>query len=93
MRGETRSYAQHTLLVWADCHVRLNTYGGNPPILAIDAGPITINMSIMRRTADQSAVDFARALVREVQAFAAEVERLRAEHATPDTTDTPDLAA
>jgi len=93
MSGNGGSFSHIGLHVGPDWLVRCSTYDDTTPILSIDAGPIALNITIKGKHADQSAVDFARALVRDVQTFAAEVERFHAEHSTPDTTDSPDLAA
>jgi hypothetical protein len=52
-------------------------------IADIDAGPVSFTVSSMSRTADQSAVDFARELLHEVQVHAAEVERLHVKPTGP----------
>ena len=52
---------------------------GADSILNIDAGPMCMAFTIRDDKADERAVEFARALVTEVQRFAAEVERLHTE--------------
>ncbi len=83
------SFSRIGVHVGADWLVRCSTYLEGTPILAIDTGRIMLNISIEGKDADQSAVDFARALVRNGQAFASAVERIHAEHATADTTRIP----
>jgi hypothetical protein len=59
---------------WVTCH----RYPGKTPILAISAGGASLSIGIKDRDAtDEAAVEFARALLRTVQEFAAEVERIR----------------
>jgi hypothetical protein len=68
--------------VGADWRVDCRTYDGHTPILSVDAGPVAVCYSIDARQATTAAVEFARALARDAQRFAAEVERL---HAAPLT--------
>jgi hypothetical protein len=93
MSGERESFTHIGIHIGADWLVQCHTYADTTPILAIGAGPVSLNITFKGKEADQSAVDFAHALVRDVHTFAAEVERSYAEHATADTTDIPDLAA
>jgi hypothetical protein len=56
--------------------------------LSVEGGPSTVSISTRGRTADESAVEFARALVHEAQRFADEVERMHAAQLAHDgTTD------
>ena len=50
----------------------------------MDAGPSTVSISTRGRTADESAVEFARALAREAQRFADEMERMYAAQLADD---------
>jgi hypothetical protein len=49
-----------------------------------DAGSTTVTFSIADRKVDDSALEFARELARQAAGFAAEVERLHAQH-SPDS--------
>jgi hypothetical protein len=62
----------------ADWRVRCNTYADTTPILSVEGGPSTVSISTRGRDADKAAVEFARALVREAQKFADEMERMHA---------------
>jgi hypothetical protein len=63
--------------VHADCY----TYPQTTPILTVQAGRLTVNISIADRTAIAShAVTFARELASQAAAFAAQCERLHAAH-------------
>jgi hypothetical protein len=64
---------------WVTCH----RYPDKTPILSIQAGRSEFSISIKDRNADDAAVEFARALVCNVQSFAAEVERLHAAKTAP----------
>ena len=84
MSGNGESFAHCGLYVSADTWVTCHQYPDQTPILSIQAGAAEFSVSIRDRTADGAAVEFARALVRSVQAFAAEVERLHAANAASD---------
>jgi hypothetical protein len=85
--------------VGGDWRVYCHTYDDHTPILTVDAGLVSIAYSIKSRCPDDDALGFARALARDAQAFAAEVERLHAElaatgdHDDSDTKAAPDAAA
>ncbi len=81
MSSSGGSFAHTGFHVGADWRVDCNTYGDRTPILSVDAGPSSVSFSITGRNADKAAVEFARALAREAQAFATEVERIHAESA------------
>jgi hypothetical protein len=87
MSGDGESFSHVSLHVSADWWVICHRYTDQTPILNVDAGPATVSLSIRGRNADEAAVKFARALVREAQAFAAEVERLHAERTTASTAE------
>jgi hypothetical protein len=83
MSADGESFSSCGLYVAADTWVNCYQYPDKTPILSIQAGASEFSISIKDRNADQAAVDFARALARQVQAFAAEVERLHAANAVP----------
>jgi hypothetical protein len=64
--------------VGPDVRVRCATYPDQVPILSLDARGITVSITPDGRDATDEALEFARALAREVGAFAAEVERMHA---------------
>jgi hypothetical protein len=80
MSGEGGSFSHLSYHVGADWHVTCNTYPDTTPILTVDCGPSTVAISTRGRDASESAVEFARSLVREVQRFAEEMERMHAAH-------------
>jgi hypothetical protein len=65
---------------WATCH----RYADQAPILVINAGESEVSVSIRGGDATEAAVQFARALARRAEEFAAEVERHHAAKAAPD---------
>jgi hypothetical protein len=79
MSDKGASFSTCSLYVCADTWVTCYQYADKTPILSIQAGASEFSVSIKDRNADEAAVEFARALVRNVQSFAAEVERLHAE--------------
>ena len=80
MRTGGGSFAQIGLHVGQDWWTFLNTYDDHSPILDIAAGSTTVTVSIADRKASDSAVEFARELASQAAQFAAEVERLHAQH-------------
>ena len=78
MSDEGGSFSHLSYHVGDDWHVRCNTYADTTPILSVDGGPSTLSISTRGRTADDSAVEFARALAREAHRFADEMERMHA---------------
>ena len=86
------SFSHLSYHVGADWHVRCNTYADTTPILSVDGGPSTLSISTRGRNADASAVEFARALVREAQKFAGEMERMHAAHLADDSSTTSKAA-
>jgi hypothetical protein len=62
-----------------DWQVRCSTYADSTPILCLDGGPASVMISTTRRTVTPEGVEFARALVKQAQCYAAEMERLSAE--------------
>ncbi len=99
MTGNSGSFSHTGVQVGDDWRVDCHTYDDHTPILTVDAGPVSIAYSIKGRCADDAALGFARALVRDAQAFAAEIERLHAgqahagDHDDSDTKAVPDAAA
>ena len=91
MTSDGGSFAHLGLHVGTDWRVGCNIYEDRMPILSVDAGRSAVSFSITEGSPDTAAVAFARALAREAQAFAAEVERLHA--AQPDCTGNDDKAA
>ena len=86
MSSDGGSFSYLSFHVGTDWMVRTSAYDNEAPILTVDAGPGTVAIMVKDRHAvGESAVEFARALAREAQAFAAEVERLHAEQ--PDSAD------
>jgi hypothetical protein len=81
--GDQESFSHCGLYVSADTWVTCYQYPDKTPILSIQAGASEFSISIKDRNADEAAVEFARTLVRNVQSFAAEVERLHAEQSAP----------
>ncbi len=80
MRSGGGSFGRIGLHVGADWWTFLNTYDDHSPILDVAAGSTTVTVSIADRTIDDSALAFARELASQAAQFAAEVERLHAQH-------------
>jgi integrase len=76
-----QSFSYQTVHVGTDWTVRCSAYPGKTPIFSVDAGPVAVAVCIQGRDASESAVEFARELVRQAQVFAAEVERMHAAQA------------
>jgi hypothetical protein len=74
------SFGQIGLHVGADWWTFLSTYDDHSPILDVAAGSTTVTFSIADRKIDDSALEFARELASRAAQFAAEVERLYAQH-------------
>lgn len=87
------SFSSFGIYVSSDWSVRCSHYPGRSPILSVDAGESSFHVSIRGRKADQAAVEFARALVREIQAFASDLERLHAESIVSDSAAPAERAA
>jgi outer membrane murein-binding lipoprotein Lpp len=66
--------------VGSDWWVRCNTYADHPPILNVHVASTNVSSCIANQPVGTEAVEFARALARDAQRFAAEVERLHSEH-------------
>ena len=80
MRSGGGSFGQISLHVGADWWTFLNTYDDHSPILDVAAGSTTVTFTIADRKASDSALEFARELASQAAQFAAEVERLHAQH-------------
>ena len=78
MSSEGGSHSHYSIHVGTDWLIRCNTYADTTPILSVDGGPSTVSISTRGREADQSAVEFARALAGEARKFADEMERMHA---------------
>ena len=63
----------------------LSTYDDHTPILDISCGSMTVSVSVAEQKVTQAAVEFARELAAKTARFAAEVERLHAEHGQDST--------
>ena len=80
MRSGGGSFGRINLHVGRDWHTFLSTYDDDSPILDIAAGSTSVTFSIADRKADDGALEFARELASQAAQFAAEVERLHAQH-------------
>jgi hypothetical protein len=80
MRSGGGSFAQISLHIGQDWWTFLNTYEEHSPILDVAAGSTTVTFTIADRKASDSALEFARELASQAAGFAAEVERLHAQH-------------
>ena len=87
MRSGGGSMARVGLHVGQDWWTFLSTYDEHSPILDVAAGSTTVTFSIADRKIDDSALEFARELASRAAQFAAEVERLRAQHGQDSGTD------
>ena len=80
MRSGGGSYGRIGMYVGEDWWTFLNTYDDHSPILDVAAGSTTVTVSIADRKASDSSLEFARELASQAAQFAAEVERLHAQH-------------
>ena len=87
MRSGGGSFARINLHVGQDWHTFLSTYDEHSPILDIAAGSTTVTFSIADRTVHDCALAFARELASRAAQFAAEIERLHAQHGQDSATD------
>lgn len=76
--SEGGSFCRVGFHVGADWRVFCYTYDDTAPIFDIYAGSASVAISVRGRAADKAAVEFARALAREAQRFADEMERMHA---------------
>ena len=79
------SFSRIGFQIGTDWQIYCHTYADTTPILDIDAGSSSVAISLRGRTADKSAVEFARSLADEAAKFAAEVERVHAVQLDGDT--------
>ena len=86
MRSGGGSFGQISLHVGQDWWTFLNTYDDHSPILDVAAGSTTVTVSIADRKVDDCAVEFAPELASQASQFAAEVERLHAQHSQDSDT-------
>ena len=78
MSSEGGSFSHASFHVGTDWLVRCNTYDDTTPILSVDAGHAAVSITTKGSDATMAAVEFARALAREAQKFADEMERMHA---------------
>ena len=78
MSGEGGSFSHVSCHVGADWRVRCSTYPDTTPILSFDAGSSAVSVTTKGKDADKAAVEFARALAREAQKFADEMQLMHA---------------
>jgi hypothetical protein len=90
--GEGKSITALGVYASADTWVTCHHYPEQTPILVIDAGTTSLSISVKGRDASESAVEFARALARHAQEFAADVERLHPGRTAPGTFGTAEQA-
>ncbi len=83
MSGNGESFSNFSVYAGNDTWVTCYRYPEKTPILHVSAGQSALSVSVVGREATDAALEFARALLREAQAFAAEVERLHAANAVP----------
>jgi hypothetical protein len=93
MSGDSGSISSFGLYVGTDALVMCHHYADKTPILVIDVEGCSVSISVKGRDASESALQFARELVRKAQAFAAEVERLHARQTAPSTAEPAKQAA
>lgn len=83
------SYTSLGVYAGSDAVVRCSTYPHEGPILAVDAGRVSVNLAVAgRKDMPAWAVQFARQLAEQTQVFAAECERLHAAQAGQDSQET-----
>ena len=85
MSTESGSFSHFSYHVGGDWVVRCRTYPDTTPILSLDAGSSAVSVTTKGKVADKAAVEFARALAREAQRFADEMERMHAAHLVDDS--------
>ena len=78
MTSEGGSFSYIGYHIGTDWEVRCNVYAGKTPIFCVDAGSTSLAISPRGQDASKAAVEFARALAREAQKFADEMERMHA---------------
>ncbi len=70
------SFSHLSMHVGSSFWVRNSTYTDTTPILSLDVGDTSVSITPSGKDATDDALRFARDLARQVQAFAAEVERM-----------------
>lgn len=93
MKSAGGSMTYSSLHIGTDWRVYCHTYEDRTPILSVNAGPSSVSFSLSDRNADEAAVQFAQALARQAQVFAAEVERLHTEQTGAGDGDSDGKAA
>ena len=84
MSSEGGSFSHVSCHVGADWVVRCSTYPDTTPILSFDAGSSAVSVTTRGKDADKAAVEFARALAREAQKFADEMQQMHAAQLADD---------
>lgn len=84
MSSEGGSFSHVSYHVGGDWRVRCRTYPDTTPILSLDAGSSAVSVTTKGKDVDKAAVEFARALAREAQNFADEMERMHAAQLADD---------
>ncbi len=85
MSSEGGSFSHVSCHVGADWVVRCSTYPDTTPILSFDAGSSAVSVTTKGNVADKAAVEFARALAKEAQRFADEMEQMHAAQLVDDS--------
>ena len=80
MRSGGGSSGHIGMHVGEDWWTFLSTYDDHPPILDISCGSMTVAVSIASQQVGEAALEFARDLAAKAAKFAAEAERLHAQH-------------
>ena len=80
MKSGGGSMSHVGVYVGEDWWTFLSTYEDHTPILDISCGSTTVSLSIADQKVTQAALEFARELATKTARFAAEVERLHAQH-------------
>lgn len=78
MSSDGGSFSHLGFHIGTDWQAVCHTYDDRAPILAVNAGTCSVSFYVVGSGTDRAPVEFARALARQAQAFAAEVERLNA---------------
>ncbi len=78
------SFAHLSFHIRTGWRVRCMAYADTTPILSVDAGSLALSITPAGSDATDEALEFARALAREAQAFADEIERMRAAQLADD---------
>lgn len=93
MSGQRESFGSVSFHAGADAVVRCSVYPDAAPILSLDAGRLTVSITVAGRTeCSPEAVAFAQQLADKAATFAAECERMHAAQ-PPRSTPTPKVRA